>query len=337
LTGGEFYGDESGGRLASLANRGLLLSVGDLSRDGLNGGPALAQDKSSAYGKTVLIDVNTGKGEIYSVGHRNPQGLYVGPDGAVWLTEHGPRGGDELNLISRGGNYGWPFATYGTHNLSHSWPLGTNQGEHDGFRAPVYAWLPDIAVSNLIGVEGDLFRAWKQDLLVASLKKALWRVRVREERVVYAEPIELRSQNARIRDVMEDRDGRIVLWLDGGTIAILEPSAEQGSVADGIAGSDSMRGQLLFARCRGCHNVQDGTAHGAGPDLSGIVGRRIAGATGFEYSTALRHLSGTWSEDQLDAFLASPQRFVAGTSMAFEGIRDPTDRAKLIGYLKTLR
>jgi cytochrome c2 len=334
---GSFYGDESGGRIISFDDRRVLFSVGDFSQDGLNGGPNLAQDRTGSYGKTILIDLSSGRGEVYTTGHRNPQGLYAGPDGAVWSTEHGPRGGDELNLLVRGANYGWPFATYGTHMLSHNWPLSANPGSHDGFQTPIYAWLPDIGVSNMTSVEGDLFRAWKHDLLIGSLKRTLWRVRVREGHVVYAEPIEIRGTNARIRDVMEDKDGRIVLMLDGGGIAILEPAPDQGKVADGIAGSDSMRGQLLFARCRGCHEVKDGTAHGIGPDLSGISGRPIAGATGFEYSDALRRLSGPWSDERLDQFLASPQEFVPGTAMAFEGIRDSADRAKVVDFLKTLR
>lgn len=81
--------------------------------------------------------------------------------------------------------------------------------------------------------------------------------------------------------------------------------------------------------------MEDGTSHGIGPDLSGILGRRIAGATGYGYSNALATVSGKWSAKKLDEFMANPQLFSPGTSMAFPGIPDPADRAALIQYLTT--
>lgn len=336
-TGGTFYGDESGGRVVLLDDRTLILSVGDLSMDGLTGGTPLAQDMSGMYGKTVRIDIETGKGTIISMGHRNPQGLYVDQAGTIWETEHGPRGGDELNIISQGSNYGWPFVTYGTHMLSHSWPLSARQGEHDGFEPPVWTWVPSTAISNLIRVRGNLFDRWAGDLLIGSYKKTLWRVRFREGRAMYAEPIELRDKNARIRDILEDTDGNIVLLLDGGSIAVLKPATTEKRVPDGIAGSDSMRGQLLFAQCRSCHDVKDGTSHGIGPDLAGIVGRPIGRASNYNYSSKFSSLTGSWSTANLDKFLENPQHFAEGTSMMFGGIPNSSDRAQLINFLKTLK
>lgn len=335
--GKTFYGDESGGRLIRIGDRELLLSVGDLSMDGMAGGQPAAQDPASAYGKTILIDPATGMGRIYSIGHRNPQGLHIDLSGTIWSTEHGPRGGDELNVISEGKNYGWPFVTYGTHALSHEWPLSIDQGRHDGFELPVFTWVPSIATGNLIRVRGKLFPRWEGDLLVGSYKKILWRLHIREGRVVYAEPIGIRDQNARIRDIVEDEVGRLVLLIDGGSIAVVTPVSERKTVPDGRAGSDSMRGQLIFLQCASCHAVKDGTQHGLGPDLAGIAGRRIAGAAGFGYSSALSSKPGEWSDANLEKFLAAPEEFAPGTSMRFPGIADPSDRSKLISYLKTLR
>jgi len=83
--------------------------------------------------------------------------------------------------------------------------------------------------------------------------------------------------------------------------------------------------------------VIDGTSHGIGPDLAGVVNRRVAGATGYRYSNALKKLAGAWTEDRLGEFLANPQAFAPGTSMQFEGIADPVERARLIAHLKTVR
>ena len=91
-----------------LDNRNLLLAVGDHMYDGVESDEILPQEKTAAYGKTVLINLESRAASIYSLGHRNPQGLDLDVHGNIWETEHGPRGGDELNLIRKGKNYGWP-------------------------------------------------------------------------------------------------------------------------------------------------------------------------------------------------------------------------------------
>lgn len=325
-------GSESGGRMVFIDDGKLLLTVGDHEYDGINRKPIMAQDVSTSYGKTILINLRTGVSEVYSIGHRNPQGLYVDPRGTIWSTEHGPSGGDELNILLHGSNYGWPLVTHGTQYGMHIWPNSTNQGQHDGFQRPMFAWLPSIAVSNLVGVQRELFPLWRNDLLVASFKKTLYRVRIREGQVQYVESI---SIPGRIRDLLEDDDGKIVLYLDLGTVMFIRPISEEYGIAFGKkVVSEEMRGQVLFANCSGCHKIEDGSSHGIGPDLSGIVGHRIAGATGYTYSNALASVLGTWSERKLDEFLASPQLFAPGTTMAFQGIPNPSDRAALIRYMK---
>lgn len=336
--GDRFKGADSGGRMVMLDDGKLLFSVGDYQVDGWNREEILAQKNGVAYGKMVLIDPETGKSEIYSRGHRNPQGLYAAPDASIWETEHGPRGGDELNLILRDANYGWPMVTYGTEYGEKLWPLSSSQGQHAGYQRPIFSWVPSIAVSNVTGVEADLFPLWKGDLLVASYKQSLWRLRVREGRVIYAEPVPVVRQSGRIRDLMEDQQGRIVLWLDGGSIAILEPLSE----AD--AHGDDTRGQVLYVQCAACHNIKTGGGHprdskvpGIGPDLLGVAGNTIAAAPGYNYSDALKNLSGTWSSEKLDRFLENPQAFAPGTRMQFQGIPDADDRKKVIQYLTTLK
>jgi len=336
--GDRFKGADSGGRMIMLDDSSLLFSVGDYQVDGWNREEILAQNNDVAYGKTVRIELDTGAATIYSSGHRNQQGLYAGSNGAIWLTEHGPRGGDELNLVQQDANYGWPMVTYGTEYGEKVWPLSQNQGQHEGYQRPVFAWVPSIAVSNVIEVEGDRFPLWKGDLLVASYKQSLWRLRVREGRVIYIEPVPVLQRNGRIRDLMEDKQGRIVLWLDGGSLAILEPLGE----ADTL--SDVDRGQILYVQCAGCHNIKTGGGHprdskvpGIGPDLFGVVGSTIAGSQEYSYTNALKNHSGTWSAESLDKFLRNPQDFAPGTSMVFQGIADEADRARVIEYLSTLK
>jgi len=315
-----FVGDRSGGRMSLLDADTLLFTVGDLAFDGWFRQEILPQNKDASYGKTILIHLKTGTSEMFSLGHRNPQGLYIDDQTNIWLTEHGPQGGDELNLVSRGANYGWPFAIYGTEYGQFIWPLSRKQGEHDEFALPIYSWLPAIGISNLTGVERNLFPLWQGDLLVASLKAAtVFRVRIRAGRAIFIEPIPI---GMRIRDLIEDNSGRIIMWADrANKIISLEPAGSVGS------------GELLFARCVGCHEINDGSSHGIGPDLSGIIGRQIASAPDFDYSRALKSLEGQWTEEKLDAFLADPQSVVPGTSMATEGMPDKYARTKIIDYL----
>ncbi|MGH8337336.1 MAG: PQQ-dependent sugar dehydrogenase, partial [Gammaproteobacteria bacterium] len=188
--GTPFCGHFGGGRMVMLDADTLLLAVGDFGFNGVASKRMLSQDMSATYGKAIAIHVSSGASEIFSSGIRNPEGLYRDPNGVIWETEHGPRGGDELNIIKRGANYGWPIVTYGTDYGTFTWPLNPKQGEHEGFEAPFYAWLPSIGVSDLVGVEKSLFPIWHGDLLVTSLVgKSIFRVRIRENRVAYAEPI----------------------------------------------------------------------------------------------------------------------------------------------------
>jgi aldose sugar dehydrogenase len=320
--GTPFAGHFGGGRMVLLDPQTIMLSVGDFGFNGVASSRMLAQDPSSDYGKAVIIHVQDGRSELYSSGLRNPQGLYLDPQGVVWETEQGPQGGDELNRLKSGANYGWPLVTYGTDYGTFKWPLDPQVGEHNGFEPPVFSWLPDIGVSDLIGVEKDLFPVWHGDLLIASLAgEKMFRVRIRNDRIAYVEPIAI---DLRIRDIVEAADGRIVLWADDDdAIVSLQPAL----------GSS---GEILFStNCSGCHKIGDGTSHRIGPDLWGVVGRKIASADGYgDYSAGLQKLGGRWDEQRLDSFLRSPQSFAPGTAMEFEGIADADTRAKIIDYIK---
>jgi cytochrome c2 len=336
-----FVGNQIGGGMVRLDDNTMLLAVGDGEYDGWNSKLNLPQDAMADFGKTIRIDLNSGVATVYSSGHRNPEGLHIAADGTVWEAEHGPRGGDELNIIKAGANYGWPFVTYGTEYGALRWPPSEHPGRHTGYESPVFAWAPSIGVSSLISVRNELFGLWRGDLLIGSLRdRTLYRARVEGQRVAYVEPV--MRIGYPIRDLVELADGRIVLLFDGGHVGVMTPIPDGDATEPGETTTSSATNQvdtdsLVLAQCKGCHAVGDGTSHGIGPDLRGVVGRRIASAPGYEYSEALRSLSGRWTPERLDQFLWDPVNFAPGTTMRSDNLPDPNVRQKLIEYLASQR
>ena len=216
--GNPFAGNHIGGRLAMLDNNSFLVSIGDHQQDGWNKQPSMPMDPSASYGKVWQIDLDSYDADIFTIGNRNAQGLWVDQaSGKVWSTEHGAQGGDELNLLVDGSNYGWPATTYGTAYGLHHWPLNRPAGKDEHFVPPVFAWVPSIGISGLTSVQKSTeFPEWQGDLLVSSLRdQSLWRIRLREDQIAYTERIELKT---RVRDIAMGHDGRIVLWTDEGEI-----------------------------------------------------------------------------------------------------------------------
>lgn len=319
--GTRFGGIQIGGAMALLSEGELLVAVGDHEFDGWNRAPVFPQQADGSYGKVIRIRLATGDAETWSVGHRNPQGLLVDPQGGVWGTEHGPRGGDELNRIVRGGNYGWPFATYGTEYRLHKWPLEGDPALAARFEAPVLAFVPSIALSALARIDGDRFPAWRGNFLLASLSGQLRRVVFLEGRPVVTEPF---SITGRARDIAQGRDGRIALWTDEQDIVLIEPAA-------------SGAAEELVFQCTGCHTLSSWERASIGPNLWRLLGRPVAGDEDFSYSDAMATYGGKWNRERLDRFLADPAAAVPGNTMQFDGIDDPLQRQKLIDYLEQLR
>ncbi|MCY4372163.1 MAG: PQQ-dependent sugar dehydrogenase [Spirochaetaceae bacterium] len=151
-----------------------------------------------------------GAPEVYSFGHRNPQGMAAPPvTGRVWSHEHGPQGGDEINVIEAGVNYGWPVITYGREYRSGA-PIGTGTAA-PGMAQPVLHWTPSIAPSGMTFYDGDRFPGWRGDLFAGALAgQHLRRVQLDGERAV-AEEVLLQRRVGRVRDVKQGPDG--MLWL----------------------------------------------------------------------------------------------------------------------------
>ncbi len=179
-----------------------------------------AQDLGSHMGKTIRINVDgsvpqdnpfVGREgalpEIWSLGHRNVQGIAVAPDGAVWTIEHGTRGGDELNLERAGLNYGWPDVAYGIEYRGG--PINEGVTAREGTEQPAYYWDPVIAPGGMTFYDGAMFPGWRGDLLVAALKeKHIARLVLENGRVVGEERL-LTDLGERVRDVAVGPDGAV--------------------------------------------------------------------------------------------------------------------------------
>ena len=210
---------QAGGRMLTDGPDHLLVVIGTHNQN------KYAQDPASHLGKLIRVEIETGRAETLASGLRNPQGLTRDEAGHLWETEHGPEGGDELNVLVAGGNYGWPQVTYGVEYESRvNVPRAAEVGLHDGFIKPVFAWVPSIGISSLLVNDERWFPLWRDDLLIGSLSGtqgsgyALFRVRRDGTDVQYVERIEVGN---RIRDLAQMPDSRLALLVDGGRVHFL--------------------------------------------------------------------------------------------------------------------
>lgn len=162
--------------------------------------------------------------EVWSFGHRNPQGMAIRPaTGALWLHEHGPQGGDEVNVVLPGQNYGWPVVTYGEEYGGG--PIGDGVEQAPGFEEPIWYWRPSIGPSDMFFHSGNGIPEWRGNLLLGAMaQRHLNRLVVRDGRVLHEERI-LGDQEWRIRMVEEGPDGSVYLGTDSGLLVRLSPIA----------------------------------------------------------------------------------------------------------------
>ncbi len=155
------------------------------------------------------------KPEIYSFGHRNPQGLAIDEKGQLWETEHGPRGGDELNLIEPGKNYGWGDVTYGIEYSGEK--IGTGITQKSGTEQPVYYWDPVISPSGIAFYTGEITE-WNNNLFIGCLSgQHIDRLVIKNNKVVGEERL-LEDKNERFRDVLNGNDGNLYAITDSGKL-----------------------------------------------------------------------------------------------------------------------
>jgi len=224
-------GNHFGCRIVQTPDDALFLTTGDhfITRD-------QAQNLANHLGKIIRIRTDgsvppdnpfVGKGdakpEIWSYGHRNAQGLALHPvSGKLWEHEHGPRGGDEINLVEKGKNYGWPVIGYG---IDYSGAKIHTSPRKDGMEQPLWYWVPSIAPSGMAFYTGDLIPAWRGNLFVGALAgQLLVRLELDGDKVVKEERL-LRELRERIRDVRQGPDGALWLLTDSSSGRLLRLTA----------------------------------------------------------------------------------------------------------------
>ena len=206
-----------GCRLTILGNE-IFMSIGD------RGNRFESQDTKSHAGSIIRInklngssqnlnDINSWSPELFSKGHRNPQGMAVNPKtNEIWVNEHGPKGGDEINIIKLGRNYGWPIVTFG----EEYWGGKVGQGitTLEGFEDPIWYWVPSIAPSGMTFYNKNMFPEFKGNLLVSSLKfKSIYVVELKDG-LPFKEKVLFKNRFGRIRDIEQLKDGSILIISD---------------------------------------------------------------------------------------------------------------------------
>ena len=168
-------------------------------------------DEGKVPADNPFVNTPGAKPTIFGYGNRNPQGLLLNnSNGQIWEIEHGPRGGDEINIISAGKNYGWPVICYG---INYDNKIISDKTAKEGMEQPLHYWLPSIAPSGMTFVEGDRYKAWKGDLMVGSLRfKYLNRCKMKDGKVVGEEL--LLKNIGRVRDVIMGPDGYLYISVE---------------------------------------------------------------------------------------------------------------------------
>jgi aldose sugar dehydrogenase len=349
-----FVGLEAGGRMVRSADDTILVSVGDHQFDGFYDSRAMAMDPATDLGKLIELNIKTGGSRHFAIGLRNPQGLTIARDGRIWESEHGPQGGDEINLMIEGRNYGWPIVTYGMAYGSppKNWPFNPRPGGHDGYTRPRFAFVPSIGPSNIIAPNPQEFPNWADSLILCSLRaNTLYVLKTEGDDIVYAEPIPLNGY--RLRDIISMPDGRLAILADRGSLLLVRnaemhrndaqhievsgllslprPSLEEAPQPSTMTAEERGR-QYFLGACGNCHSL--GEEVGIGPPLNGVVGRHIATIPKFGYSAALASRRDVWTESLIESFITNPQGVAPGTTMSETGLGD-FHAQDIVAYLKT--
>ena len=331
-----YPGHISGGIISSFDKDHLLVTMGDYDKNGIINEDEWAMDPSTPFGKFILVNKQTGKWSVYASGSRNATGLYIDKKSIIWSVENGPQGGDELNIVKKGENYGWPKVSYGLwYDPTYKLPGGFKSGSYPEYKKPVFSWVPSVAPRGLTKIEGDKFKYWKGDLIMGTMRdQSLHRLRLdQNNRVVYDERIYL---GHRVRDLTTLPDGRIALMTDDGYLMIIDDGGgvfnkmdsktkERMAALDNFdqfAGEDnssmlkiaeSSSKTVFQQRCSSCHNLNQ--VNEIGPNLHNLFTRQVGSVDNFQYSTALKTAKRTWNAQLLRTFLKDPKGLFPGTQM----------------------
>lgn len=300
--------------------------------------------------------------EIWAYGVRTPSGLYEDPQsGEIWETEIGPRGGDEINLLKAGANYGWAKASWGFsyNNRGLLAPLQSGPGLED----PLQVYTPSVSPAGITRYRGSAFPSWQGDFFIGQLGaggrqggRAIERLRFSDYRAVHRELL-LFDLDERFRDVKVGPDQRIYLLTDSGRLLRLQPGrparAQKSRLArkndkppfkedltpamiEELRSGDATRGRQSFLQfCAACHSVGDAVKGGeVGPNLLNIYNSNVGIKTGYEYSEILDHAPRQWDFLSLNKFIADPAKLYPGTKMASPPIDDFEIRRNIVAFLR---
>ena len=226
--GGNTFNNHYGSRIAFDKNNYLFVSIGEGGGSSLGGPNSTnrnAQDTKLTWGKVhrmkdngdvpsdnPVLPGNTKPTTMFSYGHRNPQGLTLNPQtGDIWETEHGPKGGDEINIISKGVNYGWPTYSIG---INYNGTTVSNDHKAEGIKEPIFTWTPSIGVCGITFINSENFKSWNGNFLATGLAgQKLYRFVIKDNKVV-EENIWMEKMG-RFRNVIQGSDGAIYISLEG--------------------------------------------------------------------------------------------------------------------------
>ncbi|MDB2701782.1 PQQ-dependent sugar dehydrogenase [Flavobacteriaceae bacterium] len=223
-------GQHWGSRIAFDSEGHVFFSIGDRGNREVNpqditrdGGKIYRLNRDGSIPKdNPFTTAENSRKAIYSYGHRNPQGMITHPKtGEIWVHEHGPRGGDEINIIKAGKNYGWPLITYG---INYSGTPITDITAKDGLEQPLYYWVPSIAPSGMAFSTSGIYPKWKDNLFVGSLRfEYLERLELKNNKVVKREKV--LDSIGRVRNVEQGPDGYLYLGVEGKGILKIIPKS----------------------------------------------------------------------------------------------------------------
>lgn len=225
-------GHHFGSRITFDNDRFLYFTVGDrgnhaenpqdITKDG--GKVYRLHDDGKIPADNPFVGQKGAKEAVYSFGHRNPQGMAMHPvTGKIWTNEHGPKGGDEINIVKKAANYGWPIITYG---IDYDGSTISNLTQKEGMEQPLYYWIPSIAPSGMAFVTSDRYPFWKGHLLVGSLSfQYLELLKLDGETVVGRQKIA--TDTGRVRDVKQGPDGYIYMAVEGKGIIRIVPKEKE--------------------------------------------------------------------------------------------------------------
>lgn len=324
------YSSQAGGGRLTISGEKLYFSVGyaDGTITDPKSGIPESQNLATSFGKIYQLDLKTHIIKNLSFGHRNVQGITVTNSGEILSTEHGLQGGDEINIIIEGKNYGWPYRAYTTDYGAYTFKnSGFKIPENFNSEEPLYVFVPSVGLSPIITIE-QFHPKWDNNLLAGTLKaQSLYRIEYKNGRIILTEPIWI---GHRIRDIFQFNKNEIVLLTDDSFLIFLSIN---NSILQRNQKNAGYNFEPLIQKCLTCHHFEQSTPSSMAPSLANIKGRKIGNDLFFKYSSALKNANGIWDEKSLTLFLKNPQQLFPGTVKPNLGLSE--DEAKKIAKILT--